>query len=184
MSIQGRRNISLAHMGNGFILEVPRLKTYGKGKTMSQEARIKMSLAKKGKNLSPSTQFKVGHNLKHSQEVKDKIRQSLMGHKVKEETKEKLKIATRKYLLEKGLPFLPTIGTNETIILDNLEKTLGYRIVRQLCIEGFFLDGYIPELNLAIEIDEEYHNRKTDRDKIREAIIKNKLGCTFLRVKD
>jgi hypothetical protein len=76
------------------------------------------------------------------------------------------------------------IGRNETAILDFFEKTIGYRIIRQVCIEGFFIDGYIPELNLVVEIDEEHHQRRTDKDIIREAIIKNKLNCEFLRIKD
>ena len=82
----------------------------------------------------------------------------------------------------------PNLGKNEKRILDKLELLLSYRIIRQYYVEslGYFVDGYIPELNLVIEIDEKYHQNKyyIKRDKRRESEIKNKLNCTFVRIKD
>lgn len=81
-----------------------------------------------------------------------------------------------------GLPIHPTIGRYETSILDNLENNFGYRIVRQYSIVGYFIDGYCPALNLAIEIDESFHKRKQIKDIIRQNEIEKELGCKFIRI--
>ena len=49
-------------------------------------------------------------------------------------------------------------------------------------VAGYFLDGYCPRFNLAIEIDELYHNKIKEKDLIREQNIKNRLDCNFLRI--
>lgn len=76
----------------------------------------------------------------------------------------------------------PRIGHNEKQILDKLEQELGYKIVRQYSVEGYFIDGYIKELNLAIEIDERPKDK--ERDMERQKIIESKLGCNFIRIND
>jgi very-short-patch-repair endonuclease len=78
----------------------------------------------------------------------------------------------------------PRIGSNESQILDNLEHELGVKILRQYKIGGYFLDGYIPEMDLAIEVDEKHHQYQTEKDKQREEFIKSELKCQFLRIKD
>lgn len=77
----------------------------------------------------------------------------------------------------------PCIGKDEKEILDQLEYEYSLKIERQYEVEGYFLDGYIPKLNLAIEIDEKYHNDNIKRDKIRQREIENFLDCEFIRVK-
>ncbi len=74
----------------------------------------------------------------------------------------------------------PCIGHNEKQILDNLEKEISFRILRQYKIKGFFIDGYIPELNIAIEIDERPKNKEKDIE--RQKIIEDELNCNFLRI--
>ena len=99
-------------------------------------------------------------------------------------------INKKKYLkgnLEKYRVFIsggicPMIGHNEKKILDELEEELNYKIIRQYQIEGYFVDGYIKELNLCIEVDEKPKNK--ERDIEREKIIKEKLNCKFLRIED
>ena len=76
----------------------------------------------------------------------------------------------------------PRIGKNETQILNILEEQLGYNILRQYEINGYFLDGYIPELNLVIEVDE--RPKINERDIRRENEIKNELNCEFLRINE
>ena len=76
----------------------------------------------------------------------------------------------------------PNIGRNEKTILDKLENELNYKIVRQFEVEGYFLDGYIPKINLAIEVDE--RPKILEKDIMRENYIKEKLSCEFLRIKD
>lgn len=46
----------------------------------------------------------------------------------------------------------------------------------------FYIDAYVPALNLAIEVDEPHHNRYIEEDRYREDQIKRKLGCDFLRI--
>ena len=101
------------------------------------------------------------------------------------EVREKLRESVLKRMKEVGGPF---IGRNEKRILDEFAKKIGYKIMRQYIISGYALDGYIPELNLAIEIDEKYHFDKEgnlkEKDIIRQKEIQNKLNCEFLRIKD
>ena len=80
------------------------------------------------------------------------------------------------------------IGKNETKLLDEYQSKSGYTVHRQYHVDGFYLDGYIKELNLPIEVDEHHHyiaNRLNIVDIIRENKIKNILKCKdFLRIKD
>ena len=76
----------------------------------------------------------------------------------------------------------PNIGRNEKQILDKLEQQFKYKIIRQYQVEGYFVDGYISELNLCVEVDEKPKNK--ERDIEREKIIKEKLNCEFLRIND
>ena len=54
-------------------------------------------------------------------------------------------------------------------------------------IDGYFLDGYDKELNIAFEYDEKRHysdpvnNILSERDIERQTSIINKLGCKFYR---
>lgn len=60
------------------------------GKHHSKESKKRMSLAKKGKHLSPNTEFKKGFKPFFSDEHKKKISNSLKGRKHSEETKRKI----------------------------------------------------------------------------------------------
>ena len=60
----------------------------------------------------------------------------------------------------------------------------GYEILPQYSVDNFRIDFYIPELNLAVEIDEAAHERQIKEDKVRQSYIEKKLGCKFLRVKE
>ncbi len=93
-----------------------------------------------------------------------------------------MRISRFKYLKNIGKINGPNIGKYETIILDVLEESFGYTILRQHYIDGYFLDGYCPMLNLAIEVDEQYHNTYKDKDQLRQSNIQNILSCKFLRI--
>jgi len=53
-------------------------------------------------------------------------------------------------------------------------------------VDGYRIDIYIPEFNLAIEYDEikGHHTYEQDDDIIRQKYIENKLGCTFIRISE
>jgi len=122
------------------------------------------------------------NSYKNTEEQKRKISEKLKGKKVTNKTKEKMRLYTIKYILKNNKGIRPRIGKNEKQILDKLEIKLGYKIIRQYQVCGYFIDGYIPEFNLAIEIDEKYHNNRKEKDKIRQKEIEEKLKCIFKRI--
>lgn len=155
----------------------------------------------KGLHHSPQTEFKKGQTawnkgLKIPYKSRPKQTEKLLnlyrngyinpnkGKTLSEETKQKQRLAAVKHRKLLGKPVAPNMGKNETRILDEKEKELGYKIIRQYQTCGYFLDGYIPKLNLAIEIDEKHHLRNKEKDKIREQNIIDKLNCKFLRIED
>lgn len=68
-------------------------------------------------------------------------------------------------------------------IVNNLFSN--YIIIKQYSVlDGkYFIDWYIPELKLAIEFDEEHHNKNMN-DTCRDTEIKKVLNCNFIRYKD
>ena len=60
-----------------------------------------------------------------------------------------------------------------------------YKIIKQFPISNgkYYIDWYIPELNLAIEFDEEHH-KYNKNDILRENEIKKEIDCKFLRYND
>ena len=159
-SVETKRKIGLAH----------------KGKKVSENTRRKMSLVHKGKKLS--------------KEHKQKISKTLKGrthHNYLKEMRHKLRISHLKRIEKCKLnnePLMPSIGKYETQALDNLEKCFNYKILRQYRVRGYFIDGYCPTLNLAIEIDEPRHLKKEQiiKDKERQEEIQEHLNCRFLRI--
>jgi very-short-patch-repair endonuclease len=85
-----------------------------------------------------------------------------------------------------GDPIYPTVGRNETKILNFIELQNNIKLKRQYCIDGYFLDGYCIETRTAYEVDEIYHHTEPQiqRDKEREEYIKNKLNCKFVRLNE
>ena len=150
--------------------------SFKKGHKVSKELRIKISKAHKGKVL---TEIHKKHLSEHNGKYWLGKRRNIT-----EQTKEKCRISKFKYNSKQHNLKSPTIGKHETQILDELELSLGCKIIRQYSICGYWLDGYIPELNLAIEVDEKYHLKRKEKDKIKENIIKKKLNCNFLRIED
>jgi len=62
-------------------------------------------------------------------------------------------------------------------------KPLGYSLKTQLHILNYFVDFYIPEVNLVVEYDEHHHNTSTntEKDNLRQKEIEQKLHCSFVR---
>jgi very-short-patch-repair endonuclease len=104
------------------------------------------------------------------------------GRKHTAQSKELMRKKAFEYVKLKCKACSPRIGHNEKQILDNCEKVLGYTVLRQYEVSGYFLDGYVPELFIAIEIDERPKDKEKDIE--RQKIIENKLGCKFIRIND
>lgn len=111
-----------------------------------------------------------GRHFNHSAEAKKKMRLKAIE-----------RLSVREF---DGMPVIPCIGKEEKGCLDELNGFSPYPLQRQYMVEGYFLDGYIKELNLAIEFDEEKHGRPSVmmRDKNRQSEIESFLGCRFFRV--
>jgi very-short-patch-repair endonuclease len=146
------------------------------------EVREIISKNRKGK-LTGDENPKYWKNKKNVEQSK---RMELNNPLFNLKTKEK----RRKYMLNK---FYETgdikIGNNETQILNEIEKITNFVIERQHRVIGYSIDGYILELNLAIEIDERHHYYTTDgslrpKDIERQKRIEEALKCKFLRIKN
>ncbi|PSU43043.1 hypothetical protein C9J12_28455 [Photobacterium frigidiphilum] len=71
----------------------------------------------------------------------------------------------------------------ESMVMYSLHYSLrDVELLSQFSAGPYLIDGYFPDLNLAIEIDEPYHQRTKELDAIREAEIKEILGCEFFRI--
>jgi len=140
--------------------------SWNKGKKLSEEHKRKMIESKKGK-LYPKEEYPSS---------------GWRGKKLSKDHKKKLRMAAIKYIKENCGGITPMIGRHEKQILDDLQEEYGYKIIRQYQVEGYFLDGFIKELNLAIEVDEKPKTK--ERDVERQQIIEKKLNCKFLRIKD
>ena len=101
------------------------------------------------------------------------------------EVREKIRKSVLKLMdKSKGWNLPPQfMGKYEKPMLDALEESFGYTILRQYKVSHYFLDGYCPALNLAIEIDPiKGHKYTKHKDSIRQTEIENKLNCKFLRI--
>lgn len=82
------------------------------------------------------------------------------------------------------------IQRDEILFIDLLEETLSvYNLsgIRQYncCNNSYRIDYYIPELNIAIEYDEDDHKNYTyEQHEGRQKEIEQELGCKFIRVSD
>lgn len=136
------------------------------GKKPSKETLNKLSLSHLGHKNSPES--KLLNSIKQKE---------LMAIP---ENREKRRVARQNQIIKNGGG--PSFGKNEIKILNELEELFKYKIIRQHRILGYWIDGYIPELNLAIEIDE--RPKTNERDVRRENEIRKRLGCEFLRIED
>jgi very-short-patch-repair endonuclease len=74
-----------------------------------------------------------------------------------------------------------TIESNHISILKESFKR--YVSIDQYYVEGYHIDLYFPELNLAIECDEHAHKYKKKADIARQNKIKKALNCEFIRLR-
>ena len=85
-----------------------------------------------------------------------------------------------------GEPLVPTIGIFERECFNYLERECNIQILRNSRCIGYFVDGFIPYINLCIEFDEEFHFDKygnlLDVDLRRQKEIQDYLSCEFFRI--
>lgn len=167
------------------------------GKHHSEESKLKISKLTKGSNNGmygrkhsiESRKKMSGSSLwkgKHLSEIhKQKIRENHTSrgkHRTKT-VKLKIRIGALNHIKNIRGMVSPNIGKYEKGYLDLLEEILGYKIIRQYPVIGYFIDGYCKERNIAIEIDEPKHFAKIEKDILRQEEIEKILKCKFLRIR-
>lgn len=174
-----------------------------KGKTASLETKRKMSETRTGrtyigkpihsdemKNIWREN-WKNNNPMKNPEYVK-KNSLAKIGKPRSAETKRKLRISQINRVAiqyNNGEPTHPNIGQIERIVLSELETIFNITIKRQKLIDdlGYWVDGYITELNIIIEFDEEFHYRNNiinNRDLIRQKEIENKMNSKIFRIRE
>lgn len=173
-------------------VDVKKGKTYEEYYGYERAKEIKLKLSKQTSSRSQEVFDKISKSNKgrvFSKDWRNKLSESKKGIKMppfSKEHKRKLRISGFEYTKKVCGIIYPRIGHNEKQILDNLELEMNKKIKRQYPVEGYFVDGYIPELNLCIEVDEDHHfdrnGKLKEKDIERQEIIENKLNCGFVRV--
>lgn len=79
------------------------------------------------------------------------------------------------------------INRNEDEFMKNLSDTLyelGLDLIREYKILNYLVDGYIKDVNLVIEYDEDYHSSKPQKaiDRQRENEIIKSMRCDIIRL--
>lgn len=166
----------------------------GLKRTKEQKEKYKTTnrvphLAARGKpsSLKGKTFEEIMKNKKVAKERAMKISKSHKGIPRDEATKYKLRLAAVEQQKRDRGEFKSNVGKNETKILDLLELKLGYPIIRQYPIYGYFVDGYCKENNTVYEVDEKKHFQKgtpIKKDLHRQKNIIEKLNCNFVRIKE
>ena len=96
-------------------------------------------------------------------------------------------VALQELYKDEAITLIP-VERKEVEFIDALEEVLepfNIKGERQYSILNYRIDYYIPELNIAIEYDENDHkNYSYESHEERQAQIEEALGCRFIRVSD
>lgn len=147
-----------------------------------QEKKIQTSLKKYGtKHPSQTKEFqnKIKRTCLKKYGVKNwsKTDQGKLLHR-------KISIEQRQKQYNQGEPLVPAISDLERVSLDVLQLYLPiYNIKRNPRILNFFPDGWIEELKLDNEYDENDHKHQLKYDKDRDRQFYN-AGCYVFRIKE
>ena len=150
------------------------------GKALSAETKERMSRSRMGHPVSDETRRLISERTRGR-------RSSMKGKTHSRDTREKMRMSALKRISNQafnGEPVMPCVGFDERDFLDRVEVLIGHTVKRQYPVCGYFLDGYINDLNLAIEFDEKKHRKRAvvRRDSLRQHEIVERLGCRVLRV--
>jgi len=120
-------------------------------------------------------------------------KQNQLGKPHTEETKKKMRLSALEYIQQLKGQVVPRYNKDSITIIEDYGRMHNYNFmhaenggeyfVKEL---GYFLDGYDPIKNIAIEVDEKRHftnNKLSAKDVERQKQIENLLGCTFVRIK-
>jgi hypothetical protein len=110
-----------------------------------------------------------------------------------EDTKKKMRLSALNYINSLKGQVIPRYNKSSIVLIEEYGRMHGYNFmhaenggeyfIREL---GYFLDGYDPIKNVAIEVDEKRHfinGELCAKDIERQKQIENLLECTFIRLK-
>lgn len=114
------------------------------------------------------------------------------GVRMSETQKEKIRLSTLKYIKNINKNFYPRYNKKACIYINELNKKFNWNLQHaenggEFEINGYFIDGYDPILNIAVEYDEKSHyidvlnNILCKKDILRQQYIIEKLNCEFYR---
>lgn len=117
-----------------------------------------------------------------------------LGKPHTEETKRKQRLSTLEYLKQQSGQVSPRYNKDSIKYIEEYGKAHNLNFMHAenggeyfISGLGYFLDGYDPINNVAIEFDEKHHfdnkGELKEKDKQREQQIINLLGCKFIRIK-
>lgn len=165
-------------------------------KTLMYSSQETLNKAKSKKCIS-CVQKNKSINRKHSEEAKKKISQNHSKYwlgksrPMKEESKQKLRTSTINFITKLKGKCVPRYNPTACKLFDEINIKMGWNgrhaenggefFIKEL---GYWVDYYEPNLNMVIEYDERYHDRKVEKDKSRQNEIENFLKCKFVRVKE
>ena len=92
----------------------------------------------------------------------------------------------KKKLRKDNMVYGTAVGSSEDKAFDYLEKKFKVKIKRNVRFGKYAVDGYIPNLNLVIEIDERHHKNSkiAAKDIVRQKNIQDKYKCRFIRIRE
>lgn len=151
----------------------------------------------KNKKCNSCAQKSLSISRFHTEETKQKISKNhskyWLGKKrpMREDSKTKLRLSTINFIQKTKGKCSPRYNPTACEIFEKINSMFGWNgihaerggehYIKEL---GYWVDYYEPKLNLVIEYDERQHNRKIQKDLIRQNQIQTFLNCKFIRVKE
>ncbi len=167
----------------------------------SKETLKRMSESSKRENLSLETLQRMSISSRESKKdpkVRKKLSESSKKENLSPETRRKMSQSARKrtikYIqenLKNGYQLTPFYNPYGCKIIDYYSKRYNCNFQHamnggEVCIIGYWVDGYDKEKNIVIEIDEAHHYKNgklTEEDIRRQKEICEFLGCKFIRIR-
>jgi len=164
---------------------------WNKGKPMSEEAKKRLSAAKKG-----SIPWNKGKKMteEHRKNWEISLRDTKFGKPHDEETRKKLRSIFIDRLKSINKKYHPSYNKKGCEYFNKLMEETGIKIQHaenggEFFIKGlgYWVDGYDKENNTVYEWDEKHHyinGELRERDILRQNAIENFLNCKFIRIRE
>lgn len=160
-------------------------------KPMSDQARLNMSIARKGKTFGPSSDEKKAKQRKNWEDNYESRCQGIKDSYTPERI-ERARQTQKRILAERGYHLARGKETRLEKLVREYYETLGFTVIKQkqtkeqvLGSKRYF-DVFVPELNIVVEADGEFWHSKLDRfeiDKAKEKQAEDE-GYIFIRISD